>query len=73
MEKKKLDRLSELTRISRERELTAEEKEERQQLRNEYRASVTGNLRSQLESMTILEPDGTRIKVSDLKRGGEEN
>ena len=73
MEKKKLDRLSELTRISRERELTAEEKKERQQLRNEYRASVTGNLRSQLESMTILEPDGTRIKVSDLKRGGEEN
>lgn len=72
MEKKKLDRLSELTAISRTRELTAEEKTERQTLRDEYRAAVTGNLRSQLESMTIIEPDGSKIKVSDLKRSGEE-
>ncbi|WP_124099425.1 DUF896 domain-containing protein [Ruminococcus sp. Marseille-P6503] len=72
MEKKKLDRLSELTAISRSRELTAEEKAERQRLRDEYRAAVTGNLKRQLESMTIIEPDGSRIKVSDLKRGGEE-
>lgn len=72
MEKKKLDRLSELTAISRTRELTAEEKTERQTLRDEYRAAVTGNLRRQLESMTIIEPDGLKIKVSDLKRSGEE-
>ncbi|MBR6102466.1 MAG: DUF896 domain-containing protein [Ruminococcus sp.] len=72
MEKKKLERLSELTGISRVRELTADEQKERQQLRDEYRASVTGNLRSQLESMTIIEPDGSKIKVSDLKRCGEE-
>lgn len=73
MEKKKLDRLSELTRISRERELTEKEKAERTELRNEYRSAVTGNLRAQLESMTIIEPDGSKIKVSDLKRGGEES
>lgn len=72
MEKEKLDRLSELTRISRSRELTANEKEERQKLRNEYRAAVTGNLRAQLENMTIVEPDGSKIKVSDMKRSGEE-
>ncbi len=72
MEKKKLDRLSELTAISRSRELTAEEKTERQSLRDEYRAAGTGNLRRQLESMTIIEPDGSRIRVSDLKRSGEE-
>lgn len=72
MEKKKLDRLSELTAISRTRELTVEEKTERQTLRDEYRAAVTGNLRRQLESMTIIEPDGSKIKVSDLKRSGEE-
>ena len=72
MEKKKLDRLSELTAISRTRELTAEEKEERHALRNEYRAAVTGNLRNQLEHMTIIEPGCSRIKVSDLKRSGEE-
>ncbi len=73
MEKKKLDRLSELTRISRERELTEKEKAERTELRNEYRRAVTGNLRAQLESMTIVEPDGSKIKVSDLKRSGEES
>lgn len=73
MEKKKLDRLSELTRISRERPLTAQEQSERTALRNEYRRAVTGDLRASLESITIVEPDGTKIKVSDMKRSGEEN
>ncbi len=73
MEKAKLERLSELTRISRERELTDKEKEERVKLRNEYRQSVIGNLTSQLENMTIIEPDGTKIKVSDRKLSGEDN
>lgn len=73
MEKKKLDRLSELTSISRVRDLTEKEKLERTELRNEYRRAVTGNLRAQLESMTIIEPDGSRIKVSDMKRSGEES
>lgn len=68
MEKKKLDRLSELTRISRERELTKEEKSEREELRMEYRRAVTANFTNQLEHTTIIEPDGSRIKVSDRKR-----
>lgn len=71
MEKFKLDRISELTRISRERELTTQEQQERQTLRNEYRQSVVGNLTAHLENMTIIEPDGTRIKVSDRKNKGE--
>ena len=72
MEKKKLDRLSELTRIARTRELTAEEQQERTALRNEYRQAVTGNLKAQLESMTIVEPDGSKIRVADMKRSGED-
>ncbi len=72
MEKIKLDRLSELTRISRQRALTAQEQQERTALRNEYRQAVTGNLRAQLESMTIVEPDGSKIRVADMKRDGEE-
>lgn len=72
MEKIKLDRLSELTRIARTRELTAKEQEERTALRNEYRQAVTGNLRAQLESMTIVEPDGSKIRVADMKRSGED-
>lgn len=73
MERSKIDRLSELTRISRVRELTVEEQKERTALRNEYRESVTGNLRAQLESMTIVEPDGSKIRVADMKRSGEDH
>lgn len=72
MEKVKLNRLSELTAIARKRELTAEEKSEREALRNEYRRSVIANLTGQLEATTIIEPDGLRIKVSDMKRSGED-
>ena len=72
MEKVKLNRLSELTAIARKRELTAEEKSEREALRNEYRRSVIANLTVQLEATTIIEPDGSRIKVSDMKRSGED-
>ncbi len=72
MEQFKFDRLSELTRISRTRELTEEEKKEREALRNEYRESVVGNLRSQLESVTIIEPDGSKVRVKDRKVNGEE-
>ena len=54
MEKVKLNRLSELTAIARKRELTPEEKSEREALRNEYRRSVIANLTGQLEATTII-------------------
>lgn len=73
MEKIKLDRLSELTAIAKERELTENEKAERENLRNEYRQSVLGNLENQLKHTTIIEPNGKKIKVSAMKRSGEEN
>lgn len=72
MEKEKLDRLSELTRISRERELTDTEKSEREDLRNEYRRLVIANFTGQLEATTIIEPDGSKIKVKDMKRAKED-
>lgn len=68
MDQKKLDRISELTRISRQRELTAEEQEERTQLRNEYRRAFVGNLEAQLEGMSIQQPDGSIINVKDRKK-----
>ena len=72
MEKKKLNRLSELTAISRQRELTAEEKSEREELRMEYRRSIIANFSDTLEHTTIVEPDGSKIKVKDMKRSGED-
>lgn len=63
MEQKKLDRINFLAKKSRETELTPEEKKEQEQLRNEYRKSVVGNLEAQLSNTYIVEPDGRKIKV----------
>ena len=62
MEQRKLDRISELTRISRERDLTPEETKEREALRREYIEAYKQSLISQLENLTIIEPDGTKRK-----------
>ena len=50
----------------------AEEKSEREALRNEYRRSVIANLTGQLETTTIIERTAQRIKVSVMKRSGED-
>ncbi len=63
MEQSKLDRINFLARKSRNQKLTPEEIKEQEQLRNEYRRSVVGNLRAQLDNTYILEPDGTKKKV----------
>ena len=63
MEQKKLDRINFLAKKSRETGLTPEEKKEREELRNEYRRSVVGNLEAQLNNTYIVEPDGRKIKV----------
>ena len=47
--------------------MTEEEKEEQKELRQKYIESVRGNLRGQLENMTIQRPDGTVEKVKKVK------
>ncbi len=68
MEKHKLDRINELTRISRERPLTEAETLERSALRTEYireyRAAMTGIL----DNSVIVRPDGTRESVRERKK-----
>lgn len=65
MIKEKMDRISELTRISRQRELTEEEKTERQALREEYLAEWRRGTIETLESLRIQNPDGT---IEPLKK-----
>mgnify|MGYP003474670496 CR=1 len=67
MEQKKIDRISELTRISRERELTAEEQRERQQLRREYIDDYKSSLTGILDNTYIQNPDGTKVKLERKK------
>lgn len=63
MEKEKLDRISHLSRLSRERELTEEEVRERMELRGQYIAEMRESLRHTLEHTYIQKPDGTREKL----------
>ena len=65
MENSKLDRINELARKSRTPEgLTEAEKEEQTRLRKEYIALFRGNLESQLQSMVIVNPDGSKRQVT---------
>ena len=68
MEREKLDRISQLYRLSKQRKLTQEELDEQKRLRDEYRRGYVRNLTQQLEHTELLRPDGTKVKVSDLKR-----
>jgi uncharacterized protein YnzC (UPF0291/DUF896 family) len=64
MEHKEIDRINELTRISRERELTAQEQAERQTLRAGYLAQWRKSTEAALKSVVIMEPDGTKHKLA---------
>lgn len=64
MEQKKIDRINELARLAKERELTEEELAERQVLRREYIDSYKRSLEVQLQNTTILYPDGSKKKVT---------
>ena len=68
MTKEKMDRISELTRISRERELTEAEKTERQALREEYLAEWRRGTLETLESLRIENPDGTVVPLKKKKK-----
>ena len=63
MEKEKLERIGTLSRLSKERELTAEEKKEQMELRGEYIAEMRANLKHTLDHTYIQKPDGTREKL----------
>ena len=64
MDQKKIDRINELARIAKERELTQEEQAERAKLRREYIDAYVGNLRATLENTVIVRPDGTKEKIT---------
>lgn len=59
MEHEKIQRINELTRLSRERELTHEELVEREALRREYLDGFRQNARAVLENVRLKRPDGT--------------
>ena len=68
MEKRNTDSISELTRISRERELTPEEQAERQQLRQNYLKAFRGQFRTQLDNTVVEYPDGSRASLREAAK-----
>ena len=68
----KIKRINELYHKSKAEGLTEAEKEEQQELRKQYIASFRNNLRSQLNSITIERPDGTRENLGE-KYGNKNN
>ncbi|MBS7403031.1 MAG: DUF896 domain-containing protein [Oscillospiraceae bacterium] len=64
MEQAKMDRISELTRISRERELTNAERSERERLRAEYLEDWRKGAKQTLENTYVIGPDGIKRKLS---------
>lgn len=60
-------RINELAKLSKERELTAEEKAEQAKLREEYLAAFRKNLTSTLDNTYIVDAKGNKTKVSKMK------
>ena len=59
-------RINELARKAKAEGLTPEELEERDQLRQRYIQSVRNNLRAQLDSTYVVDPQGNKRKLSDI-------
>lgn len=68
MDEKKIERINTLYHKSKGEGLTEEEKAEQQALRKEYIASVKKNLNAQMESISIMNPDGTVVKAKDMRK-----
>lgn len=60
MEKKKLNRINELARKSKETELTEEERTEQYELRQEYLNEIRLSFGAMLDNTVIQYPDGSR-------------
>lgn len=63
MEQSRIDRINELARLAKERELTPEELSERDVLRKEYIESWRQSTISVLDNLYIQTPDGKKHKV----------
>lgn len=63
MDMKDIARINELYKKMKETGLTPEEKEEQARLRGEYIHAMRQNLRGQLETIKIQNPDGSLIDV----------
>ena len=67
MTQEKIDRINELARLAKERELTEEETAERNALRREYIDSVKASLVGQLDNTYIVDEKGNKTPLNKKK------
>ena len=60
---KDIDRINELARKSKAEGLTDQEKAEQKELRVKYINGFKASLESQLQGITVVEPDGSKHKL----------
>lgn len=73
--KEELARINELAKLAKERELTNEEKEEQQTLRNKYIEGIRQSFQHQIRSLTIIDEAGNDVtpdKLKELKKKDEQ-
>ena len=63
MEQIKIDRINELAKLAKQRELTAEEASERAALRKEFLADFKKNLTDTLDNTYIVDEKGNKVKL----------
>lgn len=73
MTDEKIQRINELYHKSQKEGLTPEEKDEQAKLRYEYIQAIRTNLRSNLDSISIQNPDGSIEKLADRNPDRRDN
>lgn len=73
MTDERIQRINELYHKSQKEGLTPEEKEEQARLRYEYVQAIRASLRSNLDQISIQNPDGTIVHLADKKVSRRDN
>jgi uncharacterized protein YnzC (UPF0291/DUF896 family) len=71
LSKEKIDRINELSHKAKSDELTASEKIEQKNLREEYIQSVRSSLKSNLLSVKVVDEEGNDVTPNKLKKAKE--
>ena len=61
IDQKLIDRINELAKLSKERELTDKEKKERESLRKEYIKQFRAGFKQQLENIKVVDENGNDV------------
>lgn len=68
LSQEKLQRINELAKLKKERDLTAEEIAEQAQLREEYLANLRHGFRNHVEGLKIVDQEGNDVTPDKLKQ-----